>query len=364
MGGNNDGGIDPATGGLAFGLTCAAGMCTTIGAAVVFNEKLAAYANKRFLAASLGVSAGVMLYVSFIEIFFKSQGSFQDAGFLEGTAHALAALCFFSGIAVGNLLDYVVHWLEGKDGAASEGAELFADAEGTTEKGQCCKSHDTESMFDAIDGIKAKHQAVATNEEVAEAGGAPKDASSAITVSASGSPNSSDLSGKEGALPMEVGAKDDDRQKALVKMGMMTALAIGLHNFPEGLATFVGTLDDPTVGMGLAVAIGIHNIPEGLCVSIPIYYATKNRWQAFKWAFISGISEPIGAALGWIFLANCMSDSAYAVIFGLVSGMMVNICIHELIPTAVKYDPEDKVTSKSVIAGMLVMALSLVLFAI
>ena len=108
----------------------------------------------------------------------------------------------------------------------------------------------------------------------------------------------------------------------------------------QGLATFVGTLDDPTVGMGLAIAIGIHNVPEGLCVSIPIYYATKNRWQAFKWAFISGISEPIGAALGWVALANCMSDSAYAVIFGLVSGMMVNICIHELLPTAVKYDPQ------------------------
>jgi ZIP family zinc transporter len=143
---------------------------------------------------------------------------------------------------------------------------------------------------------------------------------------------------------------------------MMTALAIGLHNFPEGLATFVGTLDDPTVGMGLAIAIGIHNVPEGLCVSVPIYYATKNRWQAFKWAFISGISEPIGAGLGWLFLANNMSATTFATIFGIVSGMMVNICVHELLPTAAKYDPTDRVTSKCVIAGMFVMALSLVLF--
>ena len=89
-------------------------------------------------------------------------------------------------------------------------------------------------QFDAIDGIKASHQSVPTNEEVAEAGGAPKDTGSAIAISASASPNSSDLSGKEGALPMEVEeAKDEEKQKALVKMGMMTALAIGLHNFPE-----------------------------------------------------------------------------------------------------------------------------------
>ena len=87
-----------------------------------------------------------MLYVSFIEIFFKSQGSFEDAGYLEGTAHALAALCFFSGIAIGNLLDYFVHWLEGKDGEAHvDGAELFT-TEGELKKEQPSRSHDTEGM--------------------------------------------------------------------------------------------------------------------------------------------------------------------------------------------------------------------------
>merc|ERR1712072_176356 len=80
----------------------------------------------------------------------------------------------------------------------------------------------------------------------------------------------------------------------LQKMGLMTALAIGIHNFPEGLATFVATLHDPNVGAALAVAIGIHNIPEGLCVSIPIYYSTGSRTKALAWALLSGISEPIG----------------------------------------------------------------------
>lgn len=151
-------------------------------------------------------------------------------------------------------------------------------------------------------------------------------------------------------------------QKKLVKMGLSTALAIALHNFPEGLATFVAALDDPSVGAVLAVAIGIHNIPEGLCVALPIYYATGNRWKAFMWGCLSGLSEPVAALLGWAVLANAMSDNVYAILFGLVSGMMVIISLKELIPTAHRYDPEDTVVTYSLIGGMVIIALSLVLF--
>ena len=151
-------------------------------------------------------------------------------------------------------------------------------------------------------------------------------------------------------------------QQKLVKMGVSTAVAIALHNFPEGLATFVAALDDPSVGAVLAVAIGIHNIPEGLCVALPIYYATGNRWKAFMWGCLSGVSEPIAALLGWAVLARTMSDQVYAILFGLVSGMMVIISLKELIPTAHRYDPEDSVVTYSLIAGMAIIALSLVLF--
>lgn len=151
-------------------------------------------------------------------------------------------------------------------------------------------------------------------------------------------------------------------QRKLVKMGLSTAVAIALHNFPEGLATFVAALDDPNVGAVLAVAIGIHNIPEGLCVALPIYYATGNRWKAFMWGCLSGLSEPVAALLGWAVLARAMSDKAYAVLFGLVSGMMVIISLKELIPTAHRYDPEDSVVTYSLIAGMAIISLSLVLF--
>lgn len=160
----------------------------------------------------------------------------------------------------------------------------------------------------------------------------------------------------EDALPNTVG---DDK---LVRMGVMTAVAIGIHNFPEGLATFVAALSDPSVGAALAVAIAIHNIPEGLCVAIPVYYATGNRWKAFGWALLSGVSEPIGAGLGWIVLKDNMSETVYGILFGVVAGMMINITIHELIPTAVRYDPADKITTNSIIVGMAIMALSLLMF--
>ena len=103
-------------------------------------------------------------------------------------------------------------------------------------------------------------------------------------------------------------------------MGLVTALAIGIHNFPEGLATFVATLDDPAVGAALAVAIAIHNIPEGICVAMPIYFANGNRHKAFLWAVVSGLSEVVAAGLGWIVLSHVLGDVVYAILFGGVSG--------------------------------------------
>jgi ZIP family zinc transporter len=160
--------------------------------------------------------------------------------------------------------------------------------------------------------------------------------------------------------------KEDDaeEQKALMRMSINTAVAIGLHNFPEGLATFVAALNDTRVGAVLAVAIAIHNIPEGLCVAMPVYYATGNRWKAFGWAVLSGVSEPIAALLGWAVLANSFSDDMYAILFGLVAGMMVIISVRELLPTAHRYDPEDTVVTYSFMVGMAIMAVSLVLFLI
>jgi zinc transporter, ZIP family len=159
-------------------------------------------------------------------------------------------------------------------------------------------------------------------------------------------------------------AKRGEEEKKLTALGYNTALAIGLHNFPEGLATFVTALEDPKVGAVLAIAIAIHNIPEGLCVSLPIYYATGSRTKGFMWGVLSGVSEIVAAILGWIILASLFSSITYAIMFGIVAGMMVIISVHQLLPTAHFYDPENKCVTYCFIGGMATLALSLVLFKI
>lgn len=147
------------------------------------------------------------------------------------------------------------------------------------------------------------------------------------------------------------------------KFSLNTVLAIGIHNFPEGLATFVATLSDPSVGAVLAIAIALHNIPEGLCVAMPVYHATGHRWKAFSWALLSGMAEPFAALLGWASLADHFSHSVYGVMFSFVAGMVVS-AVRELIPTAHHYDPTDTVVTYSFMVRTAVMALSPVLFVI
>jgi zinc transporter, ZIP family len=180
----------------------------------------------------------------------------------------------------------------------------------------------------------------------------------ATTTTANSAQN--DCNTREQPTVMDV-LRSDPRRAALHKMGLLTAFAIFLHNLPEGLATFVAALSDTGVGIGIAVAIAVHNIPEGICVALPIYYATGSRRRAFLWAMLSGLSEPVGAFLGWLVLYGDTS-MAFAIVFALVAGMMVYISIKELLPMALRYDPKDSVASTSVIVGMVIMASSLLLF--
>jgi ZIP family zinc transporter len=150
----------------------------------------------------------------------------------------------------------------------------------------------------------------------------------------------------------------------LFKTGIATAFAIALHNFPEGLVTFVSYVSEPAVGVALAVGIGIHNIPEGLCVAMPIYYATGSKWKGFFWGTLSGISEPFGALIGWVVIGRSFSGNTYGIMFGMVAGIMVYICLDELLPTAYKYNRSGAVVNWSSIFGMFLIALSLVLFSL
>lgn len=264
----------------AFGLTVFAGLATGIGSAIAFFAKKT---NTKFLSLALGFSAGVMIYVSLVEIFFKA----KDA--LEGELGARAGywvttLAFFGGIALIALIDKFVPSFENPHEMASQ--------------------EDLENL---------SHDHV-------------------------------------------------DRRKAeLLRMGMFSALAIAIHNFPEGLATFTGALKDPAVGISIAVAIAIHNIPEGIAVSVPLYYATGSKRKAFKWSFLSGLSEPVGAMIGFLILMPFMSDLVYGILFAGVAGIMVFISLDELLPTAEKYG-EHHLSIYGLVAGMGVMALSLLMF--
>ena len=196
----------------------------------------------------------------------------------------------------------------------------------------------------------------------------------------------------------KLSAEDEKKREndKIMKMSYKTAFAIALHNFPEGLATFVAALEDPKMGLVLAIAIAIHNIPEGLAVALPLYYATGNRMKAFVCGSLSGFTEFLAAFLGWVVLASVFSAALYGTVFGVVcklsirftllllycnlyslrshrdfssflfttAGMMVLISVRELLPTAHRYDPQDKYVTVCFSAGMAIMALSLVMIAL
>jgi len=257
-------------------VTVFAGLSTGIGSLLAFYTK---QTNKKFLSAALGFSAGVMIYVSFVEIFVKAKDSLTSAmGAKQG--YLATTLAFFGGVLLIGLID-----------------KLVPNGENPHE------------MMDIKD--------------------------------------------------MNSKAKKDS---SLMRMGLFSALAIAIHNFPEGLATFIAAIDDPTLGVSIGIAIAIHNIPEGIAVSVPIYFATGDKRKAFKYSFLSGLSEPIGALVGYFILLPFLNDVTFGIIFAGVAGIMVYISLDELLPTAEKYG-EHHIAIIGLIAGMMVMASSLVLFA-
>lgn len=155
--------------------------------------------------------------------------------------------------------------------------------------------------------------------------------------------------------------EEAQKNRKLLRIGVFTALAIAVHNFPEGLATFVAALHEPQIAIPIAIAIAIHNIPEGIAVSVPIYYATGSRKKAFFYSFLSGFSEPVGALVGYLILMPFMDDTLMGILFALVAGVMVFISLDELLPSAREYG-EHHLAIYGLVAGMMVMAVSLLLF--
>lgn len=264
-------------------LTIGAGLSTGLWSLIALMTKKT---NERFLSWALGFSAGVMLYVSFVEILKKWFDGLTEV-FGTATGGWLTLLWFFGWIAFIALIDYIVP--------------------------KFMNPHEVHS-------VEELH----------------------------------DKNGKKRMTPKE---------KKLMNMWVITALAIWLHNFPEWFATFIAALEDPTLWVAIAAAIAIHNIPEGIAASVPIYYATGSRMKAFWYSFVSWLAEPIGALIWYFLILQWMSPSFMWIIFASVAGIMVFICLDELLPTAQEYG-EHHIAMYGVIAGMFVMAISLQLFLI
>jgi len=150
------------------------------------------------------------------------------------------------------------------------------------------------------------------------------------------------------------------KNSPLLRMGLFSALAIGIHNFPEGMATFTAALKNPALGFTIAVAIALHNIPEGIAVSVPVYHATGKKKLAFVLSSLSGLAEPVGALIGYLLLAQFFNDFVFGITFAMVAGIMVYISLDELLPAAQKYG-EHHLSIFGLIMGMATMAISLLL---
>lgn len=268
-------------------LTLIAGAATGIGGALVlFKKKI----SSNFLAGALGLSAGVMIFISLAELFPEAQAEIAATGAVKyGEAYVL--LAFFIGMGLITLIDFAIPEYENPHEASGLSLDSRTAAVGMLEQ--------------------------AGNE------------------------------------------------KALQRLGLMSALAIAVHNFPEGIATFISALNDPQMGAGISFAIAIHNIPEGIAVAIPIYYATRSKGKALLYATLSGLTEVMGAllclAVTAIFgIELSIGGPAFPLILSAVAGIMIYISLDELLPTAEKYG-KHHIAIAGVVSGMAVMGLSLLI---
>lgn len=268
-------------------LTLIAGSATGLGGALVlFKKKI----SSNFLAGALGLSAGVMIFISLAEMFPQAQEEISAIdGMLHGEAYVLIA--FFVGMGIITLIDFLIPEYENPHEASGLTLDSHTPAVGVLEQ--------------------------------------------------------------------------TGNEKAMHRLGLMSALAIAIHNFPEGIATFIGALNDPQMGGGITFAIAIHNIPEGIAVAIPIYYATKSKTKALLLATLSGMSELIGAllclAVTALFGVELSGGSPiFPLILAAVAGIMIYISLDELLPTAEKYG-KHHIAIAGVVAGMAIMGTSMLL---
>ncbi|MCI0522943.1 MAG: zinc transporter ZupT [Bacteroidales bacterium] len=276
------------------------GLTLFAGLATAIGGMIAFFAKRTqtsFLAFSLGFSAGVMIYISLTEILTKADQTLR-LSFSNEQAAWFTFISFIGGIALSAVIDKIL---------PSEG-----------------NPHELKRIEQMNPGINMP--------DTTECGG-----------------------GKHRRHGLH-----HQRDRKLMRIGIFTAVAIGIHNFPEGIATFMAAMSDITIGISIAIAVAIHNIPEGIAVSVPVYYATGSKRKALLWSVLSGFSEPVGAAAGYFILSMFKSDIILGFVFAMVAGIMIYISFDELLPAAHKYG-KHHVAIYGLISGIIVIGLSLIL---
>lgn len=253
--------------------------------------------NTTFLAFSLGFSAGVMIFISFTEILTEA-GEIMRLNYEADTAAWLTFIAFVAGIGLSAAIDKILP-SERNPHELKRVEQMYPESR-NPDKPECERRK-----------IRSRR------------GQCVKD-------------------------------------RKLMRIGTFTAIAIGIHNFPEGIATFMSAMSDVAVGISIAVAVAIHNIPEGIAVSVPVYYATGSRKKALAWSVLSGFSEPIGALVGYFILRLFNASISLGYVFAMVAGIMVYISFDELLPAAHKYG-KHHVAIYGLVSGMIIIGISLIL---
>ncbi len=154
--------------------------------------------------------------------------------------------------------------------------------------------------------------------------------------------------------------KKETKKEDLYRLGILNMIVLIFHNMPEGIATFLSSYQDLSLGIKLAIAIMLHNIPEGISIAVPIYYSTRNKKLAFRNAFISGMAEPLGALLALVFLKNYISEMMISIILIIVAGLMITLSIQELLPESLKYK-ENKALYLGLASGAVLVLINMFL---
>ena len=276
--------------GFPFAVTLVAGLSTVVGALLVFFTNAN---NKKFLSIALGFSAGVMIYVSFMEILPTAVEHLKN-DHTGKIPEILMLVGFLGGVALIGIIDKFVPDSTNPHNVRSE-----------------------EEMEDMREGEYELSEFCIVNEYSPE------------------------------------------ECKRLEKLGFITAMGIAIHNFPEGLATFMSAMVSPELGISIAIAIALHNIPEGIAVAVPIFQSTGSKTKALKLTFLSGFAEPLGGLVGYFVLRSFMTDTLFGIVFAVVAGIMVYISMDELLPASREYG-EEHLSIYGIIGGMSVMAISMI----